>query len=99
MQLVVFFLASSEKVRTFALANELKIMENVRVNFTVPQGGGYPVATHTDDEVAAVVERVLQARTAEDERAELNRRWQHMKAHPDSTYSSQEVFSYLDSLA
>lgn len=57
------------------------------------------MATHTDDEVAAVVERVLQARTAEDERAELNRRWQHMKAHLDSTYSSQEVFSYLDSIA
>ncbi len=74
-------------------------MENVRVNFTVQQGVGIVAVPAADDEVAAVVERALQARTAEDERAELNRCWQHMKAHPDSTYSSQEVFSYLDSIA
>ena len=52
----------------------------------------------SDEELAAIVDDAMPVRTAEEEHAELARRWKQMKETPSSAYTSQEVFDYIEAL-
>ncbi len=82
-------------------------MENVRISFEVPSTGGYTVRELTERARRFVAELVepgsgqepqgdlpwaLAPHTDEEISAELDRRWEHYLAHPESAIPHEKVF-------